>query len=41
MARQAETLVARAVVNDLDPNPGFTRWYTCNLCEQHHHGVVR
>ncbi len=35
LARQAEVAVERG------GGPGFDRWYTCGLCEQEYHGVVR
>ena len=34
LARQAEVAVERG------SGPGWERWHTCGLCEQHYHGVV-
>jgi hypothetical protein len=44
LAEQAKILFAEAEENNLDwdvKNPRFARWYTCSLCEQGYHGVVR
>ena len=44
LAEQAKILFAEAEENNLDgdvKNPRFARWYTCSLCEQKYHGVVR
>ena len=35
LARQAQVTVERG------GGPGFDRWYSCGLCEQDYHGVVR
>ncbi|CAH0372095.1 unnamed protein product [Pelagomonas calceolata] len=40
LAEQAKILVADAEERNLDDDK-FERWYTCGLCEQEHHGVVR
>ena len=44
LAEQAKVLVAEAEENNLDPNvkcARWARWYSCSLCEQSYHGVVR
>ena len=44
LAEQAKILFAEAEENNLDweaKNPRFRRWDTCDLCEQHYHGVVK
>ena len=44
LAEQAKILYAEAEENNLDwkvKNERFKRWYTCSLCEQEYHGVVR
>ena len=44
LAEQAKILFAEAEDNNLGDkvmNEWFSRWYTCSLCEQDHHGVVR
>ena len=44
LAEQAKILVAEAEENNLGAkalNERWERWYTCSLCEQHYHGVVR
>ena len=40
LVEQAKILVADAEERNLDDDK-FERWYTCGLCEQEHHGVVR
>jgi len=39
LVEQAKILVAEAVENNKDSQ--WHRWYTCSLCEQQYHGVVR
>ena len=44
LARQAKILVAEAEERDLDDDAfeaRWVRWYTCRLCEQQYHGVMR
>ena len=44
LAEQAKILVAEAEENNLGvkvQNERYSRWHTCSLCEQQHHGVVR
>ena len=44
LAEQAKILMDEALENNLDwevKNHRFARWYTCGLCEQKYHGVVR
>ena len=44
LAEQAKILVAEAEENNLDfkvQNEKWKRWYSCSLCEQDYHGVVR
>ena len=44
LARQAKILVAEAEERDLDDdafNARWRRWYTCGLCEQNYHSVVK
>jgi tetratricopeptide (TPR) repeat protein len=44
LAEQAKILVAEAEENNLDlkvQNQRWARWYSCSLCEQRYHGVVR
>jgi len=44
LAEQAKILVAEAEENNLGAkaiHSRFQRWYTCGLCEQEYHGVVR
>ena len=44
LAEQAKILVAEAEENNLGANAMISRWrrwYTCSLCEQEYHGVVR
>ena len=45
LARQAQILVEEAEENKLGGTERFdarwARWHTCDLCEQHYHGVVR
>ena len=44
LAEQAKILVAEAEENNLGDNamvPRWARWYTCSLCEQRYHGVVK
>jgi tetratricopeptide (TPR) repeat protein len=44
LAEQAKILVAEAEENNLDPSvmeERFQRWYSCSLCKQEYHGVVR
>ena len=44
LAEQAKILLAEAEDNNLDDKvwtERFNRWFTCGLCEQGHHGVVR
>ena len=44
LAEQAKILFAEAEENNLGNkvmNERFSRWYSCSLCEQNHHGVVR
>ena len=44
LAEQAKILVAEAQENNLDTkvqDERYSRWNTCSLCEQQHHGVVR
>jgi tetratricopeptide (TPR) repeat protein len=44
LAEQAKILVAEAKENNLDlkvQNERWNRWYTCSLCKQGYHGVVR
>ncbi len=44
LAEQAKILFAEAEENNLDwevKNPRWARWFTCSLCEQQYHGVVR
>ena len=44
LAEQAKILVAEADENNLDlkvQNERWNRWYTCSLCKQGYHGVVR
>ena len=41
---QAKILDAEAEENNLDfkvQNEKWKRWYSCSLCEQEYHGVVR
>ena len=42
LAEQAKILFAEAEENNLDHKwaERWSRWYTCGLCEQRHHGVV-
>jgi len=44
LAEQAKILVAEAEENNLDDDrflPRWKRWYTCSMCEQEYHGIVR
>ena len=44
LAEQAKILVAEAEENNLDhkaKDARWARWYTCNMCKQDYHGVVR
>ncbi|MCP4244908.1 MAG: hypothetical protein GY772_30570, partial [bacterium] len=44
LAEQAKILVAEAEENNWDDDrfmPRWRQWYTCSLCEQQYHGVVR
>ena len=41
LAEQAKILVAEAEENNLDVESRWNRWYSCSLCEQQYHGVVR
>ena len=44
LAEQAKLLVAEAEENNLGAkawNERWRQWYTCSLCEQNYHGVVR
>jgi hypothetical protein len=44
LAEQAKILVAEAEENNLAPkvlNERWNRWFSCSLCEQDYHGVVR
>ena len=44
LAEQGKIFVAEAEENNLDfkvKHERFSRWETCSLCEQNHHGVVR
>jgi len=44
LTEQAKILVAEAEENNLDPSvmeERFQRWYSCSLCEQEYHGVVK
>jgi hypothetical protein len=44
LAEQAKILYAEAEENNLSvkvQNERYSRWHTCSLCEQQHHGVVR
>ena len=44
LAEQAKILIAETEDNSLDIdawNERWPRWWSCSLCEQNHHGVVR
>ena len=44
LAEQAKILCAEAEENNLGDKvktASWARWYSCSLCEQHYHGVVR
>ena len=41
LAEQAKILYAEAEANNLEQQPRWERWYSCSLCEQDYHGVVR
>jgi len=41
LAEQAKILVAEAENNNLGMEKLFVRWYSCSLCEQSYHGVVK
>jgi tetratricopeptide (TPR) repeat protein len=41
LAEQAKILVAEGLENNLDMESRWERWYSCGLCKQQYHGVVR
>ena len=41
LAEQAKILVAEVEENNLSLNKRWARWYSCGLCEQPYHGVVK